>query len=174
MINMKLIEDMKNLKYGAYALLLVVTEYSLYYLMNPELTLNFNEYSGDLLHAFILVTPITVLIEELGLRAFPHVICIGIIKGWPSFTDLKKHIRSPKEGKYYLVFMIPLFGAVSGIIHLTNVASASSINILKYFFIKFVGGSYLGTIFLRYGFWEVYITHLLYNFMVFGIFLGLG
>lgn len=165
MINMKLIEDLKKLKYGAYALLLIAIELSLYYLMNPELTFTIdeklNEYGDDLLPVMILFTPISALIEELGLRAFPHVICIGLIKGWPSFTDLKKRIRSPNEGKHYFVFMIPLFGAANGIVHLTNVASASSINILKYFFIHFVGGSYLGTIFLRYGFWQVYITHLL-------------
>lgn len=172
MINVKLtIEDLKKLKYGAFALLLVLIELSLYHLLKPEgtLTFKFNEYAeDDLLAALILFTPISVLIEELGLRAFPHFICSGLVNGWPSFTDLIKHIRRPKEGKHYLVFMIPLFGAANGIAHLTNVASASSINILKYFFIHFVGGASLGAIFLRYGFWPVYITHLLYDMMVFG------
>jgi len=62
--NVKLtIEDLKKLKYGAFALLLVLIELSLYHLLNPELTLtiDFNEYAeDDLLTALILFTPISV------------------------------------------------------------------------------------------------------------------
>ena len=163
----------RGLKPVVFALLLLVIQLSLYYLLDPELTFTIdeklNESGDDILSTLIALTPISALIEELGLRAFPHFICIGLIQGWPRFTDLLRHARNPEEEKLDIL-MIPLFGLVNGVIHLSNVASASPINILKYSFTHFVGGTYLGTIYLRHGFRQVYATHLLYNLMVFGLF----
>ena len=163
----------RGLKPVVFALLFVVIQLSLYYLLDPEMTFTIdeklNESGDDLLPSLIAITPISVLIEELGLRVFPHFICIGLIQGWPRFRDLLRHARSPEEEKLD-VFMIPLFGVVNGVIHLSNVVTASPINILKYSFTHFVGGAYLGTIYLRHGFRQVYATHLLYNMMVFGLF----
>lgn len=158
----------RGLKPIVFALLFVVIQLSLYYLLDPELTFTLDE-KPDLLPSLIAFTPVLVLIEELGLRAFPHFIIIGLIQGWPRFTDLLRHARNPEEEKLD-VFMIPLFGVLNGVIHLSNVVSASPINILKYSFMHFVGGAYLGTVYLRHGFRQVYATHLLYNMMVFGLF----
>jgi len=158
----------RGLKPVVFASLFVVIQLSLYYLLNPEMTFTIDE-KPDLLPSLIAFTPVLVLIEELGLRAFPHFICIGLIQGWPRFTDLLRHARNPEEEKLD-VFMIPLFGVVNGVIHLSNVVTASPINILKCSFMHFVGGAYLGTIYLRHGFRQVYATHLLYDMMVFGLF----
>jgi len=158
----------RGLKPVVFALLLLVIQLSLYYLLDPELTFTIDE-KPDLLPSLFAFLPVLVLIEELGLRVFPHFICLGLIQGWPRFTDLLRHARNPEEEKLD-VFMIPLFGVVNGVIHLSNVATASPINILKYSFTHFVGGAYLGTIYLRHGFRQVYATHLLYDMMVFGLF----
>ena len=161
----------RGLKPVVFASLFVVIQLSLYYLLDPELTeLTFTiDEKPDLLPSLIAFLPVLVLIEELGLRVFPHFICLGLIQGWPSFTNLLRHARSPEEEKLD-VFMMPLFGVVNGVIHLSNVVTASPMNILTYSFTHFVGGVYLGTIYLRYGFRQVYATHLLYDMMVFGLF----
>ena len=40
---------------------------------------------------------------------------------------------------------------------------------VKYFFTHFVGGAYLGAVYLRRGFPKSYAVHLLYNMMMFGL-----
>jgi hypothetical protein len=170
-------EDLKEfellksgLKIVAFAFLLLVIQMSLYYLLNPEfteLTFTFDE-KPDILPSLIAITPISALIEELGLRLFPHFIVIGLIQGWPRFTNLLREVRGSEEAKLD-VLMIPLFGVLNGVLHLSNVASASPMNIVKYSFTHFLGGAYLGAIYLRHGFRQVYATHLLYDMMVFGL-----
>ncbi len=154
------------------AFLLLVILLSLYYLLDPELTSTLderiNESGDDILPSLIAFTPISALLEELGLRVFPYFITLGLIQGWPRFMDLLRYARGPKEARLD-VFMIPLFGVLNGAIHLSNVLSASPLNTVKYFFTHFVSGSFLGAIYLRRGFLQVYATHLLYDIMVFGL-----
>jgi len=61
-----------------------------------------------------------VLIEELGLRMLPYFIVIGVIQGWPRFMSLLRHVSGPEEAKLD-VFMIPVFGVLNGVFHLSNV-----------------------------------------------------
>jgi hypothetical protein len=67
-------------------------------------------------------------------------------------------------------YMLLEFGLVNGFMHLMNVESVSFLSIVKYLFIHFVGGAYLGGVYLKYGFKQVYLTHLLYNMMVYIVF----
>ena len=157
-----------GLKIVAFAFLLLVIQLSLYYLLDPELTFTIDESDVDLLPSMMALVPISALLEEHGLRVFPHFIVIGLIQGWPRFTDLLRHTRNPENEKLD-VLMIPLFGLLNGVIHLSNVVAASPMNIIKYSFTHFVSGAYLGAIYLRHGFRQVYATHLLYDMMVFGL-----
>lgn len=81
-------EDLKEfkllksgLKIVAFAFLLLVIQLSLYYLLDPELTFTIDESDVYLLPSMMALAPISALLEELGLRAFPHFIVIGLIRG---------------------------------------------------------------------------------------------
>jgi len=62
------------------AFLLLVIQLSLYYLLDPELTSTLderiNESGDDILPSLIALTPISALLEELGLRVFPYFITL--------------------------------------------------------------------------------------------------
>jgi len=118
--------------------------------------------------SLIAFSPISVLIEELGLRVVPYFFAVGLYQGWPRFMDLLRHLRGPGVERLD-VFMTPLFGVLNGLIHMSNVSSGSPLNLLKYFFTHFVGGAYLGAVYLRRGFTKSYAVHLLYNLMLFGL-----
>jgi len=166
--------DIKNgLKYVFFAFLLFVIQLAFYTLMAPELTFSLVEEldgSSDRLHKLIALTPVLVFIEEIGLRAAPFLVFMGLLQGFPVFSDLLHPSHNPGEKKLE-VLLIPLFAVVNGILHLSNVVTASPLNMLKYLLTHVFGGGYLGTIYLRYGFIQVYITHLLYNIMVYGLLL---
>ncbi|MBD3207280.1 CPBP family intramembrane metalloprotease [Candidatus Bathyarchaeota archaeon] len=147
--------------------ILFVVQVSLYYLFSPEETISSLGIelvdSEELLLSMIAFTPIIVLFEEVGLRAVPHYIYTGLSKGWMSVGDYIENLND-SDIEFYLLLG---FGLVNGFMHLMNVESASFLNTVKYLFIHFVGGAYLGGVYLKYGFKQVYLTHLLYNMMVF-------
>jgi hypothetical protein len=154
-------------RYLGHSLILFVVQVSLYYLFSPDeaissLGIELTE-SGDLLLLLIAYTPIIVLFEEISLRAVPHYIYIGLSKGWMSVGEYIKNLNDSGIKLHLLLG----FGIVNGFMHLINVESVSFLNIVKYLFIHFVGGAYLGGVYLKYGFKQVYFTHLVYNMMVF-------
>jgi len=148
-------------------LLLFVAQVALYYLLSPDEAISSLGIeladSEELLLSMIALTPIMVLFEEVGLRAVPHYIYTGLNKGWMSIGDYIENLNDPGL-EYYILLG---FGLVNGFVHLMNVESASFLNIAKYLFIHIMGGAYLGGVYLKYGFKQAYLTHLLYNMMVF-------
>jgi hypothetical protein len=151
-------------------LILFVAQVALYYLLSPDelissLGIELAD-SEELLLSMIALTPIMVLFEEVGLRAVPHYIYTGLSKGWMSLGEYIENL-SDSGIEFYLLLG---FGLVNGFMHLMNVESASFLNIAKYLFIHLVGGAYLGGVYLKYGFKQVYVTHLLYNMMVYTVF----
>ena len=157
-------------KYLGLPIILFVVQVSLYYIFSPDeaisnLGIELAD-SDELLLSMIAFTPIIVLFEELGLRAVPHYIYTGLSKGWMSMGDYIENLNDSGLESYILLG----FGLVNGFIHLTNIEGVSFLNIAKYLFIHFVGGAYLGGVYLKYGFKQVYVTHLLYNMMIYTVF----
>jgi hypothetical protein len=157
-----------------FALILVAVELSLNNIMSPDITstldLKYGEYGDSILPTMAALLPFTVLIEELGLRALPRLFCNGLLKGWPSLRELLRDATNPvEERKSVFVFMIVLFGVIGGVTHLSNIVDASSIDLLKYFIIHFIGGAYLGFVYMSYGFIQIYAVHILYDSIVLGI-----
>jgi hypothetical protein len=157
-------------KYLGLPFILFVVQVSLYYLFSPDevissLGIELTE-SGDLLLLLMAYTPIIVLFEEIGLRAVLHYFYTGLSKGWMSVDEYIKNLNDSGLEFYLLLG----FGLVNGFVHLMNVESASFLNIVKYLFIHFVSGAYLGGVYLKYGFKQVYVAHLLHNMMVYTVF----
>jgi membrane protease YdiL (CAAX protease family) len=97
----------------------------------------------------VLILPVSLLVEEFITRGLVYRLTKGTLSNKVAYISI-------------LYFMAMLHT----ILHYSNLVNPSTLDLLRYFSVQFVGGLFLGIVILKYGFKGSYTVHVLYDYIL--------
>ena len=133
----------------------------------------------DSLFAFaVMLLPLTLLLEDFGLRLMPWIIIHDIlrlhtIEVKPASNQKDWEISDKRKWRVWLYhntfsFYIVVSALWHSFLHQSNVVAANPLGRFLYFGIQLTSGLILAWIFIRKGFWESYTLHLSWDLLLLG------
>lgn len=97
----------------------------------------------------ILILPVSLLIEEFITRGLVYRLTKGTL-----------------NNKIAYVCIVYFMTMLHTILHYSNLINPSTLDLLRYFSMQFVGGLFLAIIILKYGFKGSYTVHIIYDYIL--------